>query len=117
MPPAGRGASAAERCRQTDALSVVRKSRNSSGGLYGCRRRSAQDRPRANAMRFLMKTLRTRPASHLIHGFRQNPLWIRTAALLSSCRLRSPAWAIWVTGSVQIGLMDLLQELNLLIVD
>jgi potassium-dependent mechanosensitive channel len=31
--------------------------------------------------------------------------------------MRSPAWAIWVTGSVQIGLMDLLQELNLLIVD
>ena len=78
MPRACRGASAAERCRQTDALSVVRKSRNSSCGLYRCRRRSAHDRLRANAMRFIMTTLRTRPASRLIHAFRQNPLWIRS---------------------------------------
>jgi hypothetical protein len=38
-------------------LSVVRKSRNSSGGFYRCRRRSAHDRSRTNAMRFLMNTL------------------------------------------------------------
>jgi hypothetical protein len=66
------------------------------------------DRRRPNAMRFLMKTLRARPASRLIHAFRQNRLWIRSAALLSSCRLLSPAWAIWLTGSPQIGLIDLL---------
>ena len=73
-----RGASAAERCRQTDVLSLVRKSRNSSGGLYRCRGRSAHDRRRTNAMRFLMKTFLARPASRLIHAFRQNPLWIRS---------------------------------------
>ena len=63
---------------QTDVLSIVRKSRNSSGGLYRCRRRSAHDRRPANAMRFLMKTLRARQASRLIHAFRQNPLWMRS---------------------------------------
>jgi hypothetical protein len=72
MPRARRGASAAERCRQTNALSVVRKSRNSSGGLYRRRWRSAHDRRRANAMRFLMKTLRARLPSRLIRAFRQN---------------------------------------------
>ena len=56
-PRARRGASAAERCGQIDMLSVVRKSRNSSGGFYRCRRRSAHDRSRTNAMRFLMNTL------------------------------------------------------------
>ena len=29
-------------------------------------------------MRFLMKTFLARPASRLIHAFRQNPLWIRS---------------------------------------
>ena len=56
-PRARRGASAAERYGQIDVLSVVRKSRNSSGGFYRCRRRSAHDRSRTNAMRFLMNTL------------------------------------------------------------
>ncbi len=58
------------------------KSRNSSGGLYRCHRRSAHDRRRTNAMRFLMNTLLTRPTPRLMHAFRQNPLWIRSG----SCR-------------------------------
>jgi hypothetical protein len=50
------------------------------------RRRSAHNRRRTNAVRFLMKTLRARPASRLIHAFRQKPLWwIRSTAPLSSC--------------------------------
>src|SRR6201997_2193740 len=69
-----------------NVLSIVRKSRNSSGGLYRCRRRSAHNRRRTNAVRFLMKTLRARPASRLIHAFRQKPLWwIRSTAPLSLC--------------------------------
>ena len=83
------GASASERCgsaRWRNVLSIVRKSRNSSAGLYRCRRRSAHNRRRTNAVRFLMKTLRARPASRLIHAFRQKPLcWIRSTAPLSSC--------------------------------
>src|SRR6516162_2576445 len=76
--PARSGASAAERCPKTDVLSVVRKSRNSSGGLYRRCRPSAHDRPQPNAMRFLMKTLRARPTSRLLPAFRQNFLWIRS---------------------------------------
>ena len=83
------GASASERCGSAlwrNVLSIVRKSLNSSGGLYRCCRRSAHNRRRTNAVRFLMKTLRARPASHLIHAFRQKPLWwIRSTAPLSSC--------------------------------
>ena len=30
-------------------------------------------------MRLLMKTLMVRPAPRLIHAFRQNPLWMRSA--------------------------------------
>jgi hypothetical protein len=66
-----RGASASERCGSAlwrNVLSIVRKSRNSAGGLYRCRRRSAHDRRLANAMRFLMKILRARQASRLIHA-------------------------------------------------
>ena len=103
-----RGASAAERCRQTDVLSVVRKSRNSSGGLYRCRRRSAHDRRRTNAMRFLMKTLRARPASRLIHAFRQNPLWMRSGRAAVFVSSAKPGLGIWVTGAAQIELIDLL---------
>ena len=72
-----------QRCRSTlwpNVLSVVRKSRNSSGGLYRCRRRSAHDRRRTNAMRFLMNTLLAHPVPRLIHAFRQNPLWIRSGS-------------------------------------
>src|SRR6201993_3227541 len=80
---ARRGASASERCRSAlwrNVLSIVRKSRYSSSGLYRCRRRSAYDRHRTNAMRFLMKTIVIRPPPRLIHAFRQN---------LSGC-----AWAL-----------------------
>ena len=73
-----RGASAAERCGKIDVLSVVRKSRNSSGGLYQCRRHSAHNRRRTNAMRFLMKTFVVRPAPRLIHALR--PLWMRSGS-------------------------------------
>jgi hypothetical protein len=65
-------------CRKTDLLSVVWKSRNSSRGLYRCPRRSAHDRRPANAMRFLMKTLRQRPSPALIPAFRQNLPWLRS---------------------------------------
>jgi len=75
---ARRGASAAERCGKIDVLSVVRKSRNSSGGLYQCRRHSAHNRRRTNAMRFLMKTFVVRPAPRLIHALR--PLWMRSGS-------------------------------------
>ena len=83
MPRARRGASASERCRSAlwrNVLSIVRKSRYSSSGLYRCRRRSAYDRHRTNAVRFLMKTIVIRPPPRLIHAFRQN---------LSGC-----AWAL-----------------------
>jgi hypothetical protein len=76
-------------------LSVVQKTRNSSGSLYRCHRRSAYDRRRADAMLFLMKTLRARPSPNLIHAFRQNPLWMRSTALLSRCGMRHPRWVIW----------------------
>ena len=82
------GASASERCGSAlwrNVLSIVRKSRNSSSSLYRCCRRSAHDRRRTNALRFLMKTLRARPASRLIPAFRQKPLWMRSTAPLSSC--------------------------------
>src|ERR1700736_701046 len=77
------GASAAERFGSAlwrDVLSVVRKSRNSSSSLYRCHRRSAHDRRRTNAMRFLMNTLLTHPIPRLMHAFRQNPLWIRSGS-------------------------------------
>ena len=94
-PRARRGASAAEPCRQTDVLSVVRKNRNSSVGLYRRRRRSAHDRRRANAIRFLMSTLLALSAPQSIHAFQQNSLsgcaW---AMLMSSCRPPSMAPAI-----------------------
>ena len=86
-----RGASVPQRRRSTlywNVLSFVRKNRNSSGGLYRCRRRSAHDRRRTNAVRFLMKTLRARPASRLIHAFRQKPLWIGSTPSLSLCPAR-----------------------------
>jgi hypothetical protein len=57
-----------------DVLSLVRKNRNPSGGLYRCRRGSARDWRRTNARRFLMKALMLRPAPRLMHAFRQNPL-------------------------------------------
>ena len=90
-----RGASVPQRRRSTlywNVLSFVRKNRNSSGGLYRCRRRSAHDRHRTNAMRFLMKTLRAHPIPRLMHAFRQNPLWIRwalAAVFVSSVKTRS----------------------------
>jgi hypothetical protein len=71
-PRVRRGASAAERCGSAlwpNVLSVVRKSRNSSGGLYRCRRRSGHDRRRTNAVRFLMNTLLAHPIPSLIHAF------------------------------------------------
>ena len=73
------GASASQRCASPlwrNVLSIVRKSRNSSGSLYRCRRRSPHYRRRTNAVRFLMRTLRAHPAPRLIHAFRQKPLWI-----------------------------------------
>jgi hypothetical protein len=76
-PRARRGASTAEPCPQTDVLSVVRKSRNSSVGLYRRRRRSAHDRCRANAIRFLMNTLLALSAPQSIHAYQQNSLWMR----------------------------------------
>ena len=77
------GASASERCGFAlwrNVLSIVRKSRNSSGGLYRCRRRSAHDRRRTNAMRFLMNTLLAHPIPPLMNALRQNPLWIRSGS-------------------------------------
>src|SRR5260370_37998308 len=103
-----RGASASERCRQIDVLSIVRKSRNSSSSLYRCCRRSTHDRRRTNALRFLMKTLRARPASRLIHAFRQNPLGLSdyTAFFVSSAK---PGLGhLGVIRAAYIGLMDLL---------
>src|SRR4029077_4616382 len=77
-----------ERIRKV--LSLVRKSRNPSGGLYRCRRRSTHDRRRTNAMRFFMKTIVVRPAPRLIHAFRQKPFWMRSgpAAAFASARPR-----------------------------
>src|SRR4029077_16180381 len=77
-----------ERIRKV--LSLVRKSRNPSGGLYRCRRRSAHDRRRTNAMRFLMKTIVVRPTSRLIHAFSQKPFWMRSgpAAAFASAKPR-----------------------------
>ena len=93
---ARRGASASERCRPAlwrNVLSIVRKSRNSSSGLYRCRRRSAYDRHRTNAMRFLMKTIVIRPPPRLIHAFRQKNLsgcaWALAAVFVSLPKPRS----------------------------
>ena len=72
----------------------MRKSRNSSSGLCRCRRRSAYDRRRTNAMRFLMNTLLAHPIPRLIHAFRKTLSGYARAAPLSSCPLRSPALAI-----------------------
>ena len=92
--------SAAGRCRKTDLLSVVRKSRNSSGGLYRCRRHSANDRRRTNALRFLMNTLLAHPIPRLIQAFPANPLWIRSALAAVSVspakpRSRQPRLLAW----------------------
>ena len=57
MPRARPGVSAPHRRQQTDLLPGVRKTRNSAGSLYRRRRRSAHDRHRSNALRFLMNTL------------------------------------------------------------
>jgi hypothetical protein len=86
-----RGASAAERCGSAlwrNVLSVVRKSRNSSGGLYRCRRRSAHDRRPTNAVRFLMNTLLAHPIPSLIRAF---PAKNSLGTLGSHCCLRVPA--------------------------
>ena len=85
------GAAASECCGSAlwrNVLSIVRKSRNSSGGLYRCRRRSAHDRRRTNAVRFLMKALLAHPIPSLIHAFPAKP----SLGTLSSHRcLRVPA--------------------------
>ena len=112
-PRARRGASAAERCGKIDVLSVVRKSRNSSGGFYRCRRRSAHDRSRTNAMRFLMNTLLALSVPQSIHAFWQNSLWMRSGVLLSSCPLRSLAPAIrgyWRGKITALGLLAPVQS-------
>src|SRR5215475_12019773 len=109
------GASASERCGSAlwrNVLSLVRKNRNPSGGLYRCRRRSARDWRRTNARRFLMKALMLRPAPRLMHAFRQNPLGLSgyTAFFVSSAK---PCLGhLGVIRAAYIGLMDLCQELN-----
>ena len=63
-----RGVSAAEPCGPAlwrNVLSVVRKSRNSSGGIYRCHGPSAHDGRRTKAMRFLMNTLLAPPSTAL----------------------------------------------------
>ena len=96
----------AERCGQTDVLSVVRKSQNSSGGFYRSRQRSTHDRCRANAIRFLMSAPLALPAPLLIHARRQTPFCSFLDALdyvavsVSSAML---AWAIWVVPVVAGG--------------
>ena len=75
------GASAAKRCRSAlwrKVLSLVRKSRNSSGGLYRCRRRSAHDRRRTNAMRFLMKNHPGTPNTALDSCVPAKTFWMRS---------------------------------------
>ena len=112
MPPAGRGASAAERCRQTDALSVVRKSRNSSGGFYRCRRRSAHDRSRTNAMRFLMNTLLAL-ISTAVDSCVLAKLSLDALGRAASCPLRSLAPAIrgyWRGKITALGLLAPVQS-------
>src|SRR6202021_956003 len=74
-------------------VSVVRKSRSSSGGLYQCRRRSALDRRRTNAVRFLMNTLLAHPIPTLMHALGQNPFWLRLALTAVFMSLRSPSLA------------------------
>ena len=69
------------RCRSAlsrKVLSLVRKSRNSSGGLYRCRRRSAHDRRRTNAMRFLMKNHRGTPNTALNSCVPAETFWMRS---------------------------------------
>jgi hypothetical protein len=101
----------AQRCRSSlsrNVLSLVRKNRNPSGGLYRCRRRSAHDWRRTNVRRFLMKALMLRPAPRLMHAFRQNPLGLSdyTAFFVSSAK---PGLGhLGVIPAAYIGLMDLL---------
>jgi hypothetical protein len=90
-------------CRKTDLLSVVWKSRNSSRGLYRCPRRSAHDRRPANAMRFLMKTLRQRPSPALIPAFREDsvaPVECSSSAVLG--RLATTVRAISESAAVAL---------------
>src|SRR5260370_38168670 len=82
--------------------------RGSSSAKKRVNRRSAHDRRLANAMRFLMKILRARQASRLIHAFRQNPLWIPSGCAAVFVSPAKPGLAIWLTGAAQIELMDLL---------
>ena len=96
-----------------NVLSLVRKSRNSSGGLYRCRRRSAHDRRRTNAMRFLMNTLLAHPTPRLMHAFRQNPLWIRSGShrcLRVLCE--APLSPSEVTGAAQLQLSIFWRQFN-----
>ena len=88
---------AAERCGSApwrNVLSVVRKSRNSSGGLYRCRRRSAHDRRRIHAVRFLMNTLLAHPIPSLIHAFPAKPSLGTLGSHAVFVSLRSPSLAI-----------------------
>ena len=110
------GASASERCGSVlwrNVLSIVRKSRNSSGGLYRCRRRSAHDRRRTNAMRFLMNTLLAHPIPPLMDALRQNPLWIRSGSRRClRVRCEDPLSPSELTGVGQLQLSTFWRQFN-----
>ena len=89
-------------------MSLVRKNRNPSGGLYRRRRRSAHDWRRTNAMRFLMKALMLRPAPRLMHAFRQNPLGLSGYTAFFESSAKPGLDHLAVIRAAYIGLMDLL---------
>jgi hypothetical protein len=59
-------------------------------------------------MRFLMKTLMVRPAPRLIHAFRHNPLWMRSACSAVFASSPYPGLGhLGVTGAAYIELIHL----------
>ena len=77
-----------------------------TSGLYRCRRRSAHDRRRTNALRFLMNTLLAHPIPTLMHAFRQTLSgYARALAVVfvSSAKTRSrhPSLLAWDNYSSQ----------------
>ena len=105
-----REVSAAEPCGPAlwrNVLSLVPKSRNSSGGIYRCHGPSAHDWRRTKAMRFLMNTLLAHPIPALDACVPANPLWIRSGSrrclrvLYEAPNSRHPSLLAWRNYSSQ----------------
>ena len=65
-------------------------------------------------MRFLMNTLLAHPIPTLMHAFRQNPFWLRSALTAVFVSLRSPSLAIrgYRHGTIQLQLSIFWRQFN-----